>query len=443
MTVNAVRPAQRTTAAGTPRKAAVAAWVGSALEYYDFFIYASAAALIFPTVFFPQGNPTVATLASLATFGVGYVARPLGSFFMGHLGDRLGRKKVLVLTLIMMGATTFLVGCLPGYGEIGMAAPALLVVLRMLQGFSAAGEQAGANAMSFEHAPAHRRAFVTSWTLGGTQAGQLLASAVFIPIAAGLSDEALYSWGWRIPFWISALMLVVGFAVRRSLDETPAFENESEQDRAEATPLTELFRAHRLPVLRVFLAATISNIGTVFAVFALTFATDSSYGVDMDRTVLLWTSAAGNALAVLTIPLLALLSDRVGRKPVFLGGIGGCAGLVALFLWSISIGSATLVVVTGVLLIGVAFAATLAVWPAFYAEMFPTRVRLSGMAVGTQFGFATAGTAPLVAAAITPHSPSGWIPVAVYAVVVCAVAAAAVLWSRETFHTPMKDLGRV
>ena len=203
----------------TPRRAALAAWSGSALEYYDFAIYGTAAALVFPDVFFPESDPTTATIASFATFGVGYVARPLGSFFMGHIGDRLGRKRVLIGTLLLMGISTFLVGCLPTYDQVGALAPALLVLLRLLQGFSAAGEQAGANSMSFEHAPADRRGFFTSFTLSGTQGGQVLAPAVFLPLAALLSDDQLQSWGWRVPFWLSAVVVFAGFQIRRTLEE--------------------------------------------------------------------------------------------------------------------------------------------------------------------------------------------------------------------------------
>jgi MFS family permease len=180
--------------ARTPKKAALASWIGSALEYYDFFIYGTAAALVFGRIFFPSDNPATGLLLALATFGVGYVARPVGAFFLGHIGDKFGRKTVLVLTLFLMGASTFLVGCLPTYDQVGVAAPIILVLLRLCQGFSASGEQAGANSMTLEHAPAHRRAFYTSFTLSGTQAGLILATAVFLPIS-WLPEDQLLSWG--------------------------------------------------------------------------------------------------------------------------------------------------------------------------------------------------------------------------------------------------------
>src|SRR5436190_982487 len=206
----------------TPKKAALASAVGSILEYYDFFIYGTAAALVFGKVFFPDSDPATGTLLSFATFGVGYVARPIGAFFMGHLGDRHGRKRVLILTLTMMGTATFLVGCLPSYASIGIWAPVLLVILRLLQGFSASGEQSGANSLTLEHAPDDRRAFFSSFTLTGTQCGLVIATAAWLPIGA-LPEDELLSWGWRIPFWLSVVVVAAGVLIRRRLEETPLF----------------------------------------------------------------------------------------------------------------------------------------------------------------------------------------------------------------------------
>ncbi|TNM67454.1 MHS family MFS transporter [Streptomyces sp. NP160] len=427
----------------TPRKAAVAAWSGSALEYYDLAIYGTAAALVFPKIFFPEGH--AATIASLATFGVAYVARPFGSFLMGHVGDRLGRKTVLIGTLLLMGFSTFLIGCLPTYSQVGLLAPALLVLLRLLQGLSAAGEQAGANAMSFEHAPDRRRGFFTSFTLSGTQAGQVLAPAVFLPVAALMPEEQLLSWGWRVPFWLSAVLLVVGFLIRRSLHETPEFTARAAAPRPARTPLAELFRDHRAGVLRVFFAAFIAMVNTTFQVFALNFATSEDYGIGIDRNTMLWLAIVSNLVAIATIPLWAALSDRVGRKQVFVTGALGSGVLTAAFLWAISQGSVPLVFVLGIALAGVVYSMPNAVWPATYAEYFPTSVRLSGTAVGTQFGFALAGFTPSIAGALVGGDASGWWRVALFALAACLVSSIAVLTGPRATHlvpTPQVGLAR-
>src|SRR4051794_26900772 len=191
------------------KKAAASGWIGSALEYYDFFIYATAASLVFPEIFFPSGNPTVAIVASLATYGVGYVARPIGAFVLGHWGDTHGRKNVLVLCMLLMGASTFLVALLPTYQQLGALAPALLVFLRLVQGFAVGGEISGASAMILEHSPFGRRGYYTSYTLQGVQAGQIIAAAVFLPLSIVLSEDAFLTWGWRIPFALSAFVVLV------------------------------------------------------------------------------------------------------------------------------------------------------------------------------------------------------------------------------------------
>lgn len=425
------------TVQGKPRKAAIAAWIGSALEYYDFFIYGTAAALVFSKIFFPSSSPATGTLLALATFGVGYLARPVGAFVLGHVGDKFGRKKVLVSTLVMMGASTFLVGCLPTYDQVGVLAPVLLVVLRLLQGFSVSGEQAGANSMTLEHAPDNRRAYYTSFTLNGTQAGQIIATAIFLPIAA-LPEDQLLSWGWRVPFWLSIGVAAVGLVIRRTLEETPAFEQEVATDNVARMPLAVLFREQRGDVLRVVVAAVIASVSTIFTVHALSYAVNTMH---LDRGPMLWVGVLANIAAVITIPLWGRLSDRIGRKPVFIGGSLGCAVLMFAYLWSISIGSYALIFVVGILMFGVVHSATSGVWPSFYGEMFTTRVRLSGMAIGTQIGFAIAGFAPTVATAVAGTGPDSWLGVSVITAVVCLVNVAAVATARETYRVPTEQLG--
>ncbi|MET7329677.1 MFS transporter [Nonomuraea sp. NPDC005650] len=407
------------------------------MEYYDFFIYGTAAALVFSKIFFPSSSPATGTLLALATFGVGYLARPVGAFVLGHVGDKFGRKKVLVSTLVMMGASTFLVGCLPTYDQVGVLAPVLLVVLRLLQGFSVSGEQAGANSMTLEHAPDNRRAYYTSFTLNGTQAGQIIATAIFLPIAA-LPEDQLLSWGWRVPFWLSIGVAAVGLVIRRTLEETPAFEQEVATDNVARMPLAVLFREQRGDVLRVVVAAVIASVSTIFTVHALSYAVNTMH---LDRGPMLWVGVLANIAAVITIPLWGRLSDRIGRKPVFIGGSLGCAVLMFAYLWSISIGSYALIFVVGILMFGVVHSATSGVWPSFYGEMFTTRVRLSGMAIGTQIGFAIAGFAPTVATAVAGTGPDSWLGVSVITAVVCLVNVAAVATARETYRVPTEQLG--
>ncbi|MEU8988209.1 MFS transporter [Streptomyces sp. NPDC048558] len=423
---------------GQPKKAATAAWIGSALEYYDFFIYGSAAALIFPEVFFDESDPATATLLSLATFGVAYAARPVGALFLGHFGDRLGRKKIMVFTLILMGVSTFLIGCLPTRDQVGTLAPVLLVMCRVLQGISAAGEQASANSMTLEHAPPHRRGFFTSFTLSGTQGGQLLATLVFIPVAA-LPDEQLLSWGWRVPFWMSIAVAVVGYVIRRKLEETPAFEQQAAAEGVVKLPLAVLMRDHWADVLRVIAGALVASVSTIFTVWALSYATSDSVG--MSRSSMLWVGALANLVALAAIPLWATLSDRIGRRPVYLMGAAGSAVTMFLYLWAISTGSYPLTLLLGVVAFGVVYSAANGVWPSFYGEMFSTRVRLSGMAIGTQIGFAVAGFAVTFAAQIAGPDGDDWSAVALFTAALCVPPVVAALSARETAKVPTELLG--
>ncbi|MFG2730465.1 MFS transporter [Streptomyces canus] len=425
-------------AVGQPKKAATAAWIGSALEYYDFFIYGSAAALIFPKVFFDESDPATATLLSLATFGVAYAARPVGALFLGHFGDRVGRKKIMVFTLILMGLSTFLIGCLPTRHQVGTLAPVLLVLCRVLQGISAAGEQASANSMSLEHAPPHRRGFFTSFTLSGTQGGQLLATLVFLPVAA-LPEDQLLSWGWRVPFWLSVAVAVVGFVIRRKLDETPAFEQQAASEGVPKLPLVVLLREHWADVLRVIGGALIASVSTIFTVWALAYATSDAVG--MSRSSMLWVGALANLVALAAIPLWATLSDRIGRRPVFLIGAAGSAVTMFLYLWAISTGNYPLTLLLGIVAFGVVYSAANGVWPSFYGEMFSTRVRLSGMAIGTQIGFAVAGFAVTFAAQIAGPDGTDWSSVALFTSALCVPPLIAALTARETHKVPTEDLG--
>ncbi|ERB51861.1 3-(2-hydroxyphenyl) propionic acid transporter [Rhodococcus sp. P27] len=349
------------------------------LEYYDFYIYASAAALIFPTVFFPDSGH--AALLSLATFGVAYVARPLGAVVLGHFGDRVGRKKIMLLTLIMMGAATFLIGCIPSADSIGVLAPILLVLMRIAQGISAAGEQSGASSLTLEHAPEGRRAFFCSWTLNGTQAGFILASLVFLPIAA-LPDDILYTWGWRIPFWGSLIVLVAAYIMRLKLEEPEEFTEQQESKAVAKLPVADLLRTHSANLIRVICCAFIAVVSTIFSVFGLAFATTEEVGIP--KSTMLWVAIAANAVALLSQPAWAILSDRIGRRPLFIGGALGSAVFIYVYFGAIASGNVPLIFLAAIGLMSVFYAAPNAIWPSFYSEMFNTKVRYSGIAIGTQ-----------------------------------------------------------
>jgi MFS family permease len=344
---------------------------------------------------------------------------------------------MLVLTLLMMGASTFLIGALPSYAAVGVAAPVLLVLLRVLQGLSAAGEQAGANSLSLEHAPENRRGFFTSFTLTGTQAGAILAVLVFIPVAS-LPDSALFTWGWRIPFFLSAAVVAVGYWVRRTLPEAPEFTEVEKAEAVAKVPVAVLLREQPLSVLRVVFCALVSVVSTIFGTWSIAQGTTVLH---MPKAPFLWVVALGNVIALVAIPLFGRLSDRIGRKPVFAFGAFGSAAVAFPFLWALQQKNLPLIFLFGLLLSGVVYSAANATWPSFYGEMFDTRVRYSGTAIGTQIGFALGGFSPAIAAAIVGKGAGGWVPVALLTAGAAAVAGLCALTARETAHTPTPELG--
>ena len=424
------------------RKAAASGWIGSALEYYDFFIYATAAALIFPQIFFPSENPQVAIIASLATYGVGYVARPIGAFVLGHWGDTHGRKQVLILCMFLMGISTMAVGLLPTYQQVGLLAPALLVILRLVQGFAVAGEISGASSMILEHAPFGRRGFFASFTLQGVQAGQILAAAVFLPLAHFMPDSAFASWGWRIPFLLSVFVIIAGWIIRREVDETPAFAEEAEHQAVPRSPVIEAFRSSWRDMVRVVCMALMNTIPVVATVFGAAYAVQPAYGIEFHKDVYLWIPVLGNILAVIVIPMVGNLSDRIGRRPpVIVGALG--SGLLAFgYLYAISIGSVPLAIVMSLLMWGVVYQGYNAVFPSFYPEQFPTRTRVSAMAISQNIGTTITALLPALFAAVAPPGSSN-IPMTVGAIAfgITVVAAIAAWSARETYRVHMHDLG--
>ncbi|MGM9426320.1 MFS transporter [Hydrogenophaga sp. MI9] len=424
------------------KKAAASGWIGSALEYYDFFIYVSAAALIFPQLFFPKGDPTVAIVASLATYGVGYVARPIGAFFLGHWGDTHGRKQVLVLCMFLMGFSTVAVGLLPTYDQVGLLAPALLVLLRLVQGFAVAGEISGASSMILEHAPFGRRGFFASFTLQGVQAGQIMAAAVFLPLQAFMDPVAFMSWGWRIPFLLSVIVIAMGYVIRKEVEETPAFAEEGEQGKVPKAPIVEAIQTSWRDILRVICMSLMNVIPTVTSVFGAAYAVQASYGIGFDKSIYLWIPVLGNVLAVVVIPFVGNLSDRIGRRPPIIVGALGAGLLSFAYLYAISIKSVPLAVCMSLLMWGLVYQGYNAVFPSFFPELFRTRIRVSAMAIAQNLGTAMSAFLPALFVMVAPPGTAN-IPLVIGSITFgITVLAALAAWSaRETSRVHMHDLG--
>lgn len=423
-------------------KAAASGWIGSALEYYDFFIYATAASLVFPQVFFPSENPRTAIIASLATYGVGYIARPIGAFVLGHWGDTHGRKNVLILCMFMMGISTLLVGLLPTYTQVGILAPILLVVLRLVQGFAVAGEISGASSMVMEHAPMGRRGFFASFTLQGVQAGQILAAAVFLPLAHFMPDDAFNSWGWRIPFLLSFVVIVAGWIIRREVEETPAFQKEEAKHSVPRSPVVEAIQTSWPDMIRVICMALMNTIPVVATVFGAAYAVQAAYGIGFHKDVYLWISVMGNILACVIIPMVGNLSDKIGRRPpIIVGALG--SGLLAFgYLYAISIHSVPLAILMSLLMWGVVYQGYNATFPSFYPELFPTRTRVSSMAISQNIGTTITALLPALFATVAPPGSTN-VPMIVgsIAFAITCIAAAAAFSARETYRVRMEDLG--
>ena len=412
-------------------KLAIASTIGTIIEAYDFVLYGTVAALVFDKLFFPDAAPVVATLAAFATFGVGFLARPVGGVIFGHYGDKVGRKKMLVLALVIMGVATVLIGALPGYDSIGIWAPILLVTLRLIQGAALGGEWGGAVLMVTEYAPKGKRGFYGSWPQIGFAGGLAISTSLIWIMSTSLSDAAFESWGWRVPFFASALLVGVGLWIRLKIEETPAFTELKEKQERESAPAVEVFRDHKKPVLRAMGMRFSENITFyMLIVFALSYGEDE---LGISRNTLLAAIIICAVGSCIVIPMWGALTDRVGRRPVFLWGAIASVVLAAAFFPLLQTGSALIIILLFVIVMNTAHDAQYATEASYFSEMFPTKIRYSGISISAQLGGVFAGAfAPLIATALLDVSGI-WL-VSVYFAVMCSVSAIAAYFSPETYQ---------
>lgn len=434
------------------RRVSRASMVGTALEYYDFSLYAPAAALVFGELFFPaSSSPWLGTLAAFATYAVGFLVRPVGAIVISHFGDRLGRRSVLILTLLLMGVSTVLIGLLPTYSAIGAAAPVLLVLLRMLQGFGAGAEFSGASLMASEHSSGvhvSRRGRYTSMTSAGTTIGSMVATAVFL-LVEQLPREEILAWGWRVPFLLSTVVLAVGLWIRSRVEESPVFEH-ADAAAPDLREQVQLSKAQRLPVTQVLmdpesrrriLLAFVANwspfiVGYLGPSFGIAYVT-KQLGVSTSVTLVTLMCAYG--LRILSIPLLGSLSDRVGRRPMFIASALSMVVMAFPFFWLLETRNSFLIFLALYLTSGICNDLNLACQGTYLSELFPTKVRYTGIALSREFSAAlVGGTVPFVATGLVAVADGGYVLVALYMIVAGLLAAWASWRLPETKGTDLQ-----
>ncbi|MBG88850.1 MAG: MFS transporter [Verrucomicrobiales bacterium] len=417
------------------RKVVLASFVGTTIEWYDYFIYGTAAALVFGQLFFPTENEFVGTMAAFGSFAVGFFARPLGGVIFGHYGDRIGRKAMLVTTLMMMGLATFCIGCLPTYEQVGIAAPILLVLMRVLQGFGVGGEWGGAVLMAVEHGHAGRRGFYGSCVQMGVPVGLLLATGVFA-IFSSMPEEEFMAWGWRVPFLLGIVLLGIGMFIRVRVMESPLFAKEQEKKGVAKLPIVEVFKNHPKNVLLAMGARFAENCCFyIFSVWVLTYGVKE---LGLEKRILLTGVWIAAGVQIFAIPAFGILSDRIGRRPVYLTGTIFIALLAFPFFSMINTKEATMIWLAIVLgLVG--HAAMYGPQAAFFSELFGTRVRYSGASIGYQLASPFAGgIAPMIATYLLHKSEGDTAPVSLYLIGTAVVTLIAIWLAKETYQA---DIG--
>ncbi|MBI3212881.1 MAG: MHS family MFS transporter [Mycobacterium sp.] len=423
------------------RRVVAASMAGTVVEWYEFFLYGTAATLVFNKIFFSETTSELnAIFLAFATYAVGFIARPLGGVVFGHYGDKFGRKKLLQFSLLLVGAATFLMGCLPTFGQIGYWAPGLLVTLRFIQGFAVGGEWGGAILLVAEHSPDRQRGFWASWPQAGVPVGNLLATIVLLVLTGTLSDAAFLSWGWRVAFWLSAVVVLVGYYIRTKVTDAPIFvaaQQEAERIKATSFSVVEVLKRYPRGVITAMGLRFGENIMYYLVVtFSITYL---KVQVGADTSSILWYLLVAHAVHFAVVPAVGYLSDRFGRKPVYM--VGAVLGATWGFFAFPMMNSGNYVVVTSAVTIGLVIHAFMyAPQPAIMAEMFPTRMRYSGVSLGYQVTSIVAGSlAPLIAVKLLEVYDSS-VPIAIYLAAACAITLVAVLFTRETNGIDLKTL---
>ncbi len=412
-------------------KVALASLIGTSIEWYDYFLYGTAAALVFNKLFFPSFDPLVGTLLAFATFSVGFIARPVGGIVFGHYGDKIGRKKMLYLTLIIMGLATAFIGLLPTYSQIGVWAPILLVTMRLAQGFGLGGEWGGAVLMAVEHAPPNRRGFYGSWPQIGAYIGLLLSTLVFRAVSK-MPEADFLSWGWRVPFLLSFLLVVVGIWIRTTIAESPVFEKLKEQKIVETSmPIIQAIKKHPKNIL-IAMGARFAENGLfyVFTVFSLTYI---STHLKIDRVIGLNGLLIAAFIAIFFGPAWGALSDKIGRRPVYMYGAIACGLLAFPFFWMLGTKVPWIISLAIVIPVTLGHAAMYGPQASFLSEMFSARVRYSGASLGYQLASIFAGgLSPLVATALLAYGDGDPKYIAFYMIGLAVITTVSVAFAKET-----------
>lgn len=416
-------------------RVAFASGIGSALEWYDFFLYGNAAAVVFNKLYFPNVDPATGTLLAFASFGIGFVVRPLGGLFFGHFGDRIGRRNVLIATLLLVGGATFLIGCIPSYASVGIAAPLLLVAMRLVQGFGAGAEYGGAAIYAVEHAPPGKRGWFGSWSPMGVSLGTLLAAAAFAAVSA-LPEREFLSWGWRVPFWLSAVLVLIGLYLRMRLSESPVFERAKQRRDVLRTPIKHALKTQPRSFAVVIGARFAENgLGYLFPTWSISYLSGT---LGYSRTDALLAVTIATCAQLVMVPVWSILSDRIGRRPVYAGAAIFCVLFAFPYFLLLNTKSTPLVLFAMAAAVGIGVAGMFGPQAAYFAELFGPRVRYSGFAFARELGSILAGgPAPALASLLlAAMGGAPWL-VAGYMILLAVITAVAVLAGPETYRTDM------